>query len=54
MNHFRDLLIATEAVRARATLVTENGRDFIRWRSLFASSRRILKLFHPSQPLKST
>jgi predicted nucleic acid-binding protein len=54
LNHFRDLLIATEAVRARATLVSENARDFIRWRSLFASSRRILKLFHPSQPLKST
>jgi predicted nucleic acid-binding protein len=52
LNHFRDLLIAVEAARARATLVTENARDFIRWRSLFASSRRILKLFHPSRPIK--
>ena len=48
LNHFRDLLIATEAVRARATLVTENARDFIRWKSLFASSRKALKVFHPS------
>ncbi len=47
-HHFRDLLIAAEAVRARATLVTENAGDFARWRSLFASSRKILKLFHPS------
>jgi len=48
VHHFRDLLIAMEAVRARATLVTENARDFERWRSLLASSRKILKLFHPS------
>src|SRR5580704_5078663 len=47
-HHFRDLLIAVEAVRARATLVTENARDFVRWRTLFASSRKTLKLFHPS------
>ena len=46
-HHFRDLLIAAEAVRARATLVTENAGDFARWRSLLASSRKILKLFHP-------
>jgi predicted nucleic acid-binding protein len=49
LNHFRDLLIALEAVRAKATLVTENVRDFTRWRSLLASSRKILKLFHPSK-----
>lgn len=48
VHHFRDLLIALEAVRAGATLVTENARDFTRWRSLLASSRRILKLFDPS------
>lgn len=52
LNHFRDLLIAVEAVQARATLVTENARDFVRWRSLLASSRKILKLFHPSKPIK--
>jgi predicted nucleic acid-binding protein len=52
LNHFRDLLIAVEAVRARATLVTENARDFVRWRSLLASSRKVLKLFHPSKPIK--
>ncbi len=47
VHHFRDLLIAVEAVRAKATLVTENAGDFARWRSLLASSRKILKLFHP-------
>jgi|SRR5579871_181374 len=47
VHHFRDLLIAAEAVRARATLVTENARDFARWRSLLASSRKTLKLFRP-------
>ncbi len=47
-HHFRDLLIAGEAVRASATLVTENAGDFERWRSLFASSRKVLKLFRPS------
>jgi len=51
VHHFRDLLIAVEAVRARATLVTENAGDFARWRSLLASSRKILKLFHPSEAL---
>ncbi len=51
VHHFRDLLIAQEAVRARATLVTENARDFARWRSLLAPSRKILKIFHPSKPL---
>jgi predicted nucleic acid-binding protein len=51
IHHFRDLLIALEAVRSRATLVTENARDFARWRSLLASSRKILKLFHPAKPL---
>ena len=46
---FRDLLIAMEVVRAGATLVTENVRDFSRWRSLLASARKSLKLFNPSQ-----
>jgi len=48
VRHFRDLLIAVEAVRAGATLVTENVRDFARWRSLLASARKTLKLFKPS------
>jgi predicted nucleic acid-binding protein len=48
-HHFRDLLIAVEAVRARATLVTENAGDFTRWKSLLTSSRKVLKLFDPSQ-----
>jgi predicted nucleic acid-binding protein len=52
VHHFRDLLIALEAVRARATLVTENAGDFARWRSLLGSSRKILKLFHPAKALK--
>ena len=51
VHHFRDLLIALEAVRERATLVTENARDFTRWRSLLASSQKILKLSHPSKPV---
>lgn len=49
VQHFRDLLIAMEAVRASATLVTENVRDFSRWRSLLASARKTLKVFNPSQ-----
>ena len=52
IHHFRDLLIAAEAVRARATLVTENAGDFARWKTLLASSQKTLKLFHPSKPLK--
>ncbi len=48
VRHFRDLLIAVEAVRAGATLVTENIEDFARWRSLLASARKTLKLFKPS------
>lgn len=47
-HHFRDLLIALEAARAGATLVTENAEDFARWRSLLASARRTLKIFKPS------
>lgn len=48
VHHFRDLLIAVEAARAGATLVTENVRDFARWRSLLASAKKTLKLFKPS------
>jgi predicted nucleic acid-binding protein len=48
VRHFRDLLIAVEAVRARATLVTENIADFARWKSLLATARKTLKLFNPS------
>jgi len=47
VRHFRDLLIAVEATRAGATLVTENSGDFARWRSLFASAKRNLKVFTP-------
>ena len=49
LRHFRDLLIALEAVREGATLVTENVRDFARWRSLLASARKTLRLFDSSQ-----
>jgi len=48
VSHFRDLLIALEAMRTGATLVTENSRDFARWKSLLVSARKTLKLFHPS------
>lgn len=48
VRHFRDLLIAVEAARAGATLVTENVGDFARWRSILASTKKTLKLFKPS------
>jgi|SRR5215469_5183592 len=48
VHHFRDLLIAVEAVQLGATLVTENVGDFRRWKSLFVSGRRTLKVFDPS------
>ena len=49
VHHFRDLLIALEAVRQGATLVTENVRDFTRWRSLLASAQKTLRLLDASQ-----
>jgi predicted nucleic acid-binding protein len=49
VHHFRDLLIALEVAREEATLVTENVRDFARWRSLLASAQKTLKLFDLSQ-----
>ena len=48
VKHFRDLLIALEASRADATLVTENLDDFERWKSLLRSANKTLKLFSPS------
>jgi predicted nucleic acid-binding protein len=48
-HHFRDLLIALEAVRMGATLVTENVGDFARWKSLLSSAQRSLKLFDPRE-----
>jgi predicted nucleic acid-binding protein len=48
VSHSRDLLVASEAMRTGATLVTENSRDFARWRSLLVSTRKTLKLFNPS------
>lgn len=47
--HFRDILIAIEAVHVQATLVTENARDFVRWKSVLASTGRALHLFDPSE-----
>lgn len=47
-HHFRDGLIALEAVRAQATLVTEDVADFRRWKSLIASAGMTLKLFNPA------
>lgn len=47
--HLRDVLIALDAARAGASLVTENVRDFTRWRSVLKRSGKILKLFDPSQ-----
>jgi predicted nucleic acid-binding protein len=48
VRHFRDLLIASEAIRTGAILVTENSRDFARWKRLLVSARKALKLFRPS------
>ena len=48
VRHFRDLLIALEASRAHATLVTENLDDFERWKGLLQSASKTLKLFSPS------
>jgi predicted nucleic acid-binding protein len=47
-HHFRDVLIAEEAVRAGATLVTENLKDFERWRGLLGARKKRLRLFDPS------
>jgi predicted nucleic acid-binding protein len=47
-SHFRDLLIASEAMRTESTLVTENLRDFARWKALLASARKTLRLFNPT------
>ncbi len=49
VRHFRDLLIGLEAVRAGATVVTENIRDFGRWQSLLESAGKTLKVFDPSE-----
>jgi len=48
VRHFRALLIALEAARAGATLVTQNVRDFARCRAILASSAKTLKLLKPS------
>jgi predicted nucleic acid-binding protein len=48
VRNFRDLLISVEAMRVGATLVTENLKDFTRWKSLLASARESLNLFRPS------
>ncbi len=45
VNHFRDILIALEATKNGATLVTENTRDFLRWQKLLRSTGRDLRLF---------
>lgn len=46
-HHFRDALIALEAARAGATLVTEDVAHFKRWKSGIAAAGAALKLFHP-------
>ncbi len=44
-DHFRDVMIALEAARHAATLVTENARDFSRWQRLLRSSGQRLNIF---------
>jgi len=46
--HFRDLLIAMEAVRAGATLVSENAGDFTRWKGLLGAARKTLRVCRPA------
>ena len=43
-DHFRDVLIALEALRHNATLVTENVADFRRWQKLLRSSGQSLRI----------
>ena len=47
VDHVRDVLIALEASRHSATLVTENTHDFLRWQKLFRSTGRTLRLLSP-------
>ena len=44
-DHFRDVMIALEAARHAATLVTENARDFARWQRLLRASGHELNIF---------
>ncbi len=44
-DHFRDVLIALEAVKNGATLMTENARDFLRWRRVLRAAGQQLRLF---------
>jgi hypothetical protein len=44
VDHLRDILIALEAAKNGATLVTENARDFLRWQKLLRSTGRDLRL----------
>jgi len=44
-DHFRDALIALEAVKNGATLMAENTRDFQRWQGLLRSAGQRLRVF---------
>ena len=50
-DHFRDILIALEASRHGATLVTVNVRDFARWQRLLRASGYKLKIFDLAEVL---
>jgi predicted nucleic acid-binding protein len=45
--HFRDALIAQEAARHGATVVTENVKDFARWKTVMAAGGKVLKVSRP-------
>ena len=45
--HFRDVLIALEALRNGSALGTENVADFTRWKSLLGPAGKALKVFRP-------
>jgi predicted nucleic acid-binding protein len=44
-DHFRDVLIALEAVKNGATLMTENAQDFHRWQGLLRGAGQRLRVF---------
>ncbi len=49
-DHFRDVLIALEAARHRATLITENLRDFQHWQKLLRAAGRRVEVLDVGTP----
>ena len=49
-DHINDILIALSAVRASATLVTENTIDMERWQKMLRRSGKLLNILAPRKP----